>query len=192
MRRSIFPAWLLIVTTMLVICLPFLAAEHAYVGNKNCKKCHIKEWKSWAQTNMAKTYETLASGVAAEAKTDAGLDPDKDYTKDPECLRCHTTGYGEEGGFVDAETTPNLLGVGCEMCHGAGGTYVLKEYMSLSNKEYNKAEVVAVGMVSEVTVEQCLGCHNAESPFVGDDHVFDFEANKDKGTHEKFPLKYKH
>ena len=28
--------------------------------------------------------------------------------------------------------------------------------------------------------------------FVGDDYVFDFEANKDKGTHEKFPLKYTH
>ena len=31
-----------------------------------------------------------------------------------------------------------------------------------------------------------------QSPFVGPDYVFDFEANKDKGTHEKFPLKYQH
>jgi len=27
---------------------------------------------------------------------------------------------------------------------------------------------------------------------VGKDYVFDFEARKTKGTHEKFPLKYAH
>ena len=39
---------------------------------------------------------------------------------------------------------------------------------------------------------QCTACHNPKSPFVDDDFVFDFEANKDKGTHEKYPLKYQH
>ena len=32
----------------------------------------------------------------------------------------------------------------------------------------------------------------ADSPFVGPDFVFDFQANKDKGTHERYPLKYQH
>lgn len=167
-------------------------ADHEYVGVKNCKKCHIKEWKSWSTTTMATTFETLRPGERAEAKQEAGLDPDKDYTTDPECLPCHTTGYGEAGGFVDEASTPELMNVGCEMCHGPGGTYTQDEYMSLKNKEYKLDEVVAAGMVRTVTVAQCEGCHNAQSPFVGDDHVFDFEANKDKGTHEKYPLKYQH
>ncbi len=169
-----------------------LAGEHAYVGTKKCKPCHLKEWKSWAETTMAKAFEVLEPGQRAEAKQAAGLDPDKDYTGDETCLVCHVTGYGKPGGFTDIESTPDLAGVGCEMCHGAGGTYIEPQYMSLKNKEYKKAELVAVGMVGEITVEQCQGCHNTDSPFVGDDYVFDFEANKDKGTHEKFPLKYEH
>jgi hypothetical protein len=64
--------------------------------------------------------------------------------------------------------------------------------MSLKNKEYKKADLVAVGMVDGITEQQCRGCHNAESPFVGPDYVFDFEANKEEGTHEKFALKYQH
>jgi len=154
--------------------------------------CHLKEHKSWEATKMANTFEVLKPGERAEAKTGAGLDPDKDYTTDPECLRCHTTGYGKEGGFVDIATTPELAGVGCEMCHGAGGTYIQKEYMSLQNKEYKKSEIVAVGLVDEITQARCANCHNTDSPFVGDDYVFDFAQRKDEGTHEKFALKYEH
>lgn len=166
--------------------------EFTYVGSKNCKKCHIKEWRSWSETKMAQTFETLKPGVAVEAKQAAGLDPDADYSTDPACVKCHVTGYGKPGGFVDIETTPELAGVGCETCHGPGGTYTQDEYMSLKNKEYIKAEVVAVGMVDQVSEAQCISCHNAESPFVVDDFVFDFEAVKDEGTHEQFPLKYSH
>ena len=166
--------------------------DHGYVGSKKCKMCHLKEWKSWSQTKMAQAFEQLKPGERTEAKQTAGLDPDKDYTQDETCLPCHTTGYGKKGGFVDITSTPNLAGIGCEMCHGSGGTYTKSQYMSLKNKEYKKADLVAVGMVGEVSEKHCLGCHNTDSPFVGDDYVFDFEANKDKGTHEKFPLKYTH
>ena len=168
------------------------SADHPYVGTKNCKKCHIKEWKSWKDTAMAHAFETLRPGERPEAKTKAGLDPDKDYTKDSTCLPCHTTGYGEAGGFVDEASTPELLGVSCEMCHGAGGTYVKDEYMSLKNKEYKLDEIVAAGMVRRVSVDQCKNCHNSDSPFVGEDFKFDFDANKDKGTHANYPLKYSH
>jgi hypothetical protein len=168
------------------------AEEHKFVGSKKCKACHLKQYKSWETTTMAKAFDTLKPGERAEAKTKAGLDPQKDYTTDPECVACHVTGYGKPGGFVDFATTPDLAGVGCESCHGAGGTYIQSEYMSLKNKEYKKAEIVAVGMVDTVGEPQCTGCHNSESPFVGDDHVFDFAAKKDEGTHDHTPLKYQH
>ena len=169
------------------------AQEHAYVGSQQCRKCHIREFRSWEQTNMAKAFDLLKPGARAEQKVAAGLDPDKDYTKDAECLPCHTVGYGQKGGFVDIEKTPNHAGVGCEMCHGPGGTYTQDQHMSLKNQEYKKEELVAVGLVGEITAETCTkSCHNNKSPFVGEDYVFDFEANKDKGTHEKFPLKFKH
>ncbi len=166
--------------------------DEEYLGSKKCRPCHLKEWKSWSETTMAKAFEVLRPGERAPEKQAAGLDPAKDYTADATCLPCHVTGYGKPGGFTDIEATPDLAGVGCEMCHGAGGGYVKDEYMSLKNKEYKKADLVAVGMVGEITEDQCKGCHNTDSPFVGDDYVFDFAANKDTGTHEKFPLKYPH
>jgi mono/diheme cytochrome c family protein len=169
-----------------------LGGEHAHVGSDKCKMCHMKEWKSWSETKMANAFESLKPGQRAEQKKAAGLDPDKDYTTDAECVRCHVTGYGQPGGFTSVEATPKLVGVGCETCHGPGGTYIQKEYMSLQNKEYKRADIVAVGLTAEITKQQCDSCHNSDSPFVGPDYVFDFEGRQDEGTHEKFPLKYQH
>ena len=141
---------------------------------------------------MAQSFENLRPGQRDEQKSAAGLDPDKDYTTDPECLSCHTTGYGKEGGFVDEESSPHLMGVGCEMCHGPGGTYVADEYMSLKNKDYKRADLAAVGSVYPPQEEQCTTCHNDLSPFVDEGYVFEFEDRKAEGTHEAFGLKYDH
>ncbi len=194
MRRSA-PWSFLLIALVLFAGIPMSsgqATEHAFVGTKKCKKCHLKEYKSWAETKMAKSFNDLKPGERVENKIVAGLDPEKDYTTDATCLPCHTTGYGKKGGFVDVETTPELVGVSCEACHGAGADYIQEQLMSLKNKTYAKVDVVAAGMVAEVSAEQCTPCHNAESPFVGDDFVFDFEANKEEGIHELFPMKYEH
>jgi len=192
---SLFPALLVlgaIVTVPLAAPTAAEAEDFAYIGSKNCKKCHLKEFKSWEATKMATTFDALKPGERTEAKLGAGLDPNNDYSTDAKCVKCHVTGYGQPGGFVDIETTPDLANVGCESCHGPGGTYVADELMSLKNKEYKRADVVAAGMVEKVGADQCTGCHNSESPFVADGYVFDFEANKETGTHEKYPLKYNH
>lgn len=169
------------------------ANEHEYVGSDNCKKCHLKEYKSWCETLMANAFDLLKPGVRADKKEAARLEPDKDYTKDAECLPCHTVGYEKPGGFVDIEETKDHAGIGCESCHGPGGTYTKKQYMSLSNKNYKKSEVVAVGMVDEITEETCTAvCHNDKSPFVGGVYEFNFEERMQKGMHKIYPLKYKH
>jgi len=165
------------------------AQEHAYTGNKKCRACHLKQFNSWAETKMAKSFEHLKPGVSAEAKKSAGLDPDRDYTADSECLGCHTTGYGKEGGFVDVATTPDHLGVGCEMCHGPGGSYTASDKMGFKNKEYKRADLVAVGLVHPVGEAQCVVCHNEKNPFFKE---FDFETRKREGIHEHFPLQFKH
>ena len=167
--------------------------EYGFTGTKACKKCHIKQFKSWAETNMAKAFELLKPGVRAEAKKKAGLEAEKDYSQDPECLPCHTTGYGRKGGFVSLEKSPQLVGVSCEMCHGAGSEYVKEQYMHLKNKKYKLAEVIKVGLISPVTGETCTSlCHNKKSPFFKKDEPFDFEKRKNEGTHKHIPLKYKH
>ncbi|MFQ5705984.1 MAG: cytochrome c family protein [bacterium] len=169
------------------------APGFSFIGTKGCKKCHLKQYKSWKDTKMAQAYEILKPGERAEAKKKAGLDPAKDYTTDAKCLACHTTGFGKPGGFVSFEKTPQLVGVSCEMCHGAGSEYTKKEHMSLKNKNYKLAEVVKVGLVSPVTGETCTTlCHNEKSPFYKKDEPFDFKKRKEQGTHKHFPLKYKH
>jgi hypothetical protein len=171
---------------------PAAKKEFAYVGSNNCKKCHLKEWNSWAETKMAKSFELLKPDQAAAEKTAAGLDPQQDYTRDQTCLRCHTTGFGKPGGFRSERETPDLAGGGCEVCHGPGGTYTEERFMSMKNKEYKRSEVVAVGMVEWITKDLCLGCHNQENPTAPASYVFDFDQHLREGTHERFPLKYSH
>ena len=43
---------------------------------------------------------------------------------DSRCLPCHTTGYGQPGGFVSVGETPHMKDIQCEACHGPAGLHV--------------------------------------------------------------------
>ncbi len=171
------------------------AVEAQYVKVKKCKKCHLKQFKSWKKTTMAKSFENLKPGVNAEAKKKAGIDPDKDYTADADCLRCHTTGYGKPGGFVSLEKTPGLINVQCEACHGPGGKYNL--IMKKHRKTFKVDELTAVGFVvlkGTSAEKECLVCHGDDNPFnekIDPKYKWDFKERR-KNAHQYFPLKYKH
>ena len=107
-----------------------LANSPSYVGAKKCRACHLKQFQTWEQTRMAKSFELLKAGAHADAKKKMKVDPQKDYTHDEKCLPCHTTGYGKPGGFVSLEKTPELVGVQCESCHGPGGEYLKEGFMT--------------------------------------------------------------
>jgi RecJ-like exonuclease len=79
--------------------------KHEYVGAAKCKMCHIKEYKSWEATKMAKSFSVLKP----------------EEQKDPKCNVCHTTGKLADGTMLE--------GVQCESCHGAGADYKAKEVM---------------------------------------------------------------
>lgn len=163
-------------------------AEAQYVGASKCRPCHLPQAKSWEQTRMAKAFELLRPGVGAEAKKTHNLDPNKDYTADPNCVNCHVTGHGQPGGFVNLAQTPTLVGVQCEACHGPGAGYLKPELMSLKNKEYKRSDLVAAGFVLP-SADTCRTCHNSKSPFY---KPRDFQAQLREGTHTHQPLKYKH
>ena len=58
-----------------------------YVANPYlCQKCHQKQYDFWQKTNHASAYLILFS---------------KGQHFDPECIRCHTLGYGIPGEFED-------------------------------------------------------------------------------------------
>lgn len=177
----------IVAAVLLIVALP-ATADAQYAGPARCRGCHLPQAKSWETTRMARAFELLKPGVAAEQKRAKKLDPDKDYTRDAECLSCHVTGYGKPGGFVSVEKTPALAGVTCEACHGAGAGYLKPELMSLQNKEYKRADLLKAGLVVP-DAKVCESCHNARSPFF---EPFDFAARKKQGVHAHLPLKYRH
>ena len=172
----------------------FVSAANAadYIGAKKCKACHMKQFKAWKKTNMSTSFENLKAGVKGEEKKKAGLDPEKDYTTDKDCLRCHTTGYGQPGGFESLEKTPDLTDVQCESCHGPGADFskIMKK-----DKQFKLTDVKTAGLtVPNETENNCMECHGGDSPFtekVDPKYKFDLK-DRLKKTHEHFPLKYEH
>ncbi|MDJ0807219.1 MAG: cytochrome c family protein [Gammaproteobacteria bacterium] len=155
-----------------------------YIGIENCMLCHMPHFESWSETKMSNSFELLKPGVRAEAKQQANLDPNKDFTTDPTCLRCHVTGLGKPGGFKSLDETPDMLGVQCEMCHGPGSIYT--EMMMKKQGTYTLEDYQTLGGLSMPSPENnvCTQmCHNTASPFTKSGFVFDFNDRKASGTH---------
>jgi len=179
------------------------APKAEYVGDKVCMKCHMRpQHASWKKTLMANAMKTLEPTDEAKDKTlfekkkAANLDPAKDYTTDAKCLKCHTTGYGEAGGYpVDpkkdeaAGKAATLMGkVSCEACHGAGSLYVkYKEPIVTKNNEDKKEtkftwEELAKQGLTKPDEAVCAKCHNDQAP-TKPTEPFKFEDAKTK-VHE--------
>ena len=167
-------------------------AEGSYVGAKKCRPCHLKQYTTWETTNMAQSFELLKPGVRGAEKKAAGLDPSADYTTDAKCLACHTTGYTKPGGFKSLAFTPDLAGVQCESCHGPGSGYLTPDKMSLKNREYKRADLIAAGLVIPEAGTCTSACHNEKSPFAKPGEAFDFQTRKAEGTHEHLALTFTH
>ena len=192
------------------------AGKAKYVGYKKCGGCHKSQRDSWKETTHAKAFDALKPGEAAEAKKKAGLDPNKDYTKDEECLPCHVTGYKEKGGYkigISKTKAKYLVGVTCEMCHGAGDRYRrlhrdAGNKFKKSGKTTPRANLEKMGQYvsTEAIKKACYSCHmNYEgsgwdgvkkpyTPFTPDvdpKYKFDFDkAVKDtKALHKHFKMK---
>ena len=145
-----------------------------HLENKRCHNCHEEQWVSWKKTKHADAMESLEPGTDVGAKEKHDLDPQKDYTEDPKCVKCHVTGW-EQGGYVIGKMRKmnKLGGVGCETCHGAAGDYQrVKD--SYPNDDWPREEVKAAGMkYSEL--ETCTYCHNTDpdNPFPEPDFADD-------------------
>ena len=129
------------------------------------------------QSSHAKAFEVLFSDEALSIAKEQELKLPP--SESPECLECHTVGYGEGGYEVLGDSFWNaskedkaaqklikrmngLKNVGCEMCHGAGSGYMKKKTM----KAVYAGEISAdeIGLVTKTPEETCLKCHNDRSP----------------------------
>lgn len=172
------------------------APKFEYVGSTKCKKCHLPEYKSWEKTKKGHALETLKPGQAKEAKELAKLDSTKDYSRDAQCVKCHTTGFSEKGGYTVPDSqneaavkaSEKLAHVGCESCHGPGSGYLpIFEEITKSKRKYKVEELHAAGL-TKIEKSTCTSCHNEQSPTFKE---FDFEKMKEKRDqiHEKVELK---
>ncbi len=138
-----------------------LLAQPKFIGNEKCGSCHKVDFASWEVSSHAKAFNILKPGKRKAAKKLADLNPDKDYTHDKKCIKCHVTGYKKKGGFKSIEKTPEMAGVGCESCHGPGGEYRDLHEDSPYGFEKNAAE--PLGQVyGEDDEAVCKACHGHE------------------------------
>lgn len=109
-----------------------------YVGSEACRSCHEEEYSRFT-TNARKAHSFQSVLKMKQKLTPQELEG---------CFACHTTGYGQPGGFRSLQETPHLKDTGCEVCHGPGSLHVQSE---------DRADLTV-----KVSVEVCAGCHVPE------------------------------
>ncbi len=130
---------------------PVLLHATGYSGNEFCTVCHEAENQTWLLTNHARAFDTLVRH---------GSDRDGD------CVGCHVIGWGEPGGFSLADPAVHLENVGCETCHGRGGTHLDERPPDAPPQEPDYRAV-------------CESCHNQKHSL-----GFDFERFLPLVSHE--------
>lgn len=134
--RSGFKVW----HVLLLVCMfwPFAAmAENSFVGTAACKDCHEEEHENFTKY-AKKAHSDRSVKLMASDLTEAEL---------AGCYGCHTTGYGQPGGFVSYEKTPHLADAGCEVCHGPGYEHV---------ESGGDADLIK----GKLSMDDCVGCHD--------------------------------
>ncbi len=128
-----------------------------YVGNKSCQACHTQATRVWRKSSHAHAWDVLVERDKAD-----GLP----MTLQPDCVECHTVGFGEVSGYVSPAKTPKLLAVGCESCHGAGSLHV-QAMKDLPDKASDEAVTAAIqkAPLIESGPKTCARCHDSnQSP----------------------------
>lgn len=144
-----------------------------YVGSAACKSCHKKEHAIWEASAHSHAYQTLV---------DATRPGNRQY--DPECIVCHTVGFGFESGFVTAAKTPKLKDVGCESCHGPSSLHVANKDDEEWQKRINPWKYLPPGKREDAIDQMCQKCHDMDN----DVHWVDKGDGKGGGFKRKWPL----
>jgi hypothetical protein len=158
-----------------------------FAGTNTCTSCHTKAAEVYEKTPHAHATDTLLH-----------LSPPRQF--DPECLSCHVTGWDAqkyfpfESGFLGLKETPDLVGNGCENCHGPAARHAAAENGEIDvtdeQKEKLRAELRLKIVPNEgnkehqefakgKVVQMCILCHDRDnSP------DFDFQKYWPKVKHE--------
>jgi hypothetical protein len=128
---------------------PAPPAGQEYTGAKRCASCHFDEYMKWSKSGHSKALQLLPAN----------------FQKDPKCLKCHTTGYGEPTGFQSMPNSAALAGVGCEICHGPGSIHeeVSKPFAQVKNLTPDQEKTLRDSIWKMTPKNVCVECHQVQA-----------------------------
>lgn len=136
--KTVLPRLLVACLLALLPCATATAAENSFVGAAACESCHEEQYASFmANSRKAHSWRSIEK-----------MAPKLTHNEIRECYTCHTTGYGQPGGFVSLEKTPQLANVSCEACHGPGAAHA----ESGDPEDIHRTP----------DIKSCSECHNAQ------------------------------
>lgn len=147
----------------------------SFVGSEKCKDCHKADYAIWDKSRHSTAFSKLEESRKPSNRQ-----------FDPECVQCHTTGYGYRTGFVDEKKTEHLLNVGCESCHGPGSLHVadpknVQFQLAMSPwKEKAGDRLPDPGVEKAIDLQTCQKCHDVDN-----DPYFKFQKFWPKVAHGK-------
>lgn len=171
--------------------------ETKFVGSEICASCHFDAHQIWSQ-QKGKLAHNRAFDTLVNAKN-PGL-----RQFDGECMQCHTTGFKHDWGYNDprydkpanekekkkfAELKFELLGVGCESCHGPASAHVKNvndlEIRKLINPWAKHHNVALDEKVRRQRINTfCQTCHDIDN-----DVHWNFDKSWPKVEHMNPPAK---
>ncbi|HDS29632.1 MAG TPA: hypothetical protein ENN67_01175, partial [Firmicutes bacterium] len=121
-----------------------------YTGINICISCH----------------QQYAIDVQLVGHRDAWRRLPTENLQDPNCLPCHTTGWGVPTGLANPYRDTHLTGVTCEACHGPGADHARDMYKAKGeyDPEYALPEENPTGLEFSryVPRDVCIRCHTPE------------------------------
>ncbi len=133
-----------------------------YVGSDECSGCHSTAFEVWKKSPHFHATDSIVT-----PPNDRGGIP---RHFDPECVVCHVTGWNVksiapyESGYVSLEKSPNLLGSGCENCHGPGS-----EHVKVENGDIEVDDDVRTKLREQMRLTladakmKCIECHDLDN-----------------------------
>ena len=108
-------------------------AEYLSTSSEACESCHSSEYDNWKVSRHAVSLKTLIS---------------EHKEKSPECLACHTTGFGRDDGYLNYNITSGLKNVNCTECHYTPAGHLAEP---------------AAFVTERIEEANCLRCHDEDN-----------------------------
>ncbi|MHB0955266.1 MAG: multiheme c-type cytochrome [Pirellulaceae bacterium] len=157
-----------------------------FIGSASCAECHQNAWDVWKDGRDGHPSKHSHAYATLQQPPKRANVP---RNHDPECLSCHVVGWNPqkyfpyESGFMSMETTPELINVGCENCHGPGAAHANAEngVTELTDAEIEKLRQEQV-LTLENAEQKCLQCHDLDNS----------PAFQEEGAFQRYWEKIKH